>query len=203
MDISFSNCNFKSSTNLKNKPFKIENAQEIKELAKNIVRWSYSDHPFLDENYEKFIDLATDNPYFSQMALKHAEGDFYINSINEYINGNITQEEHNNKITKTRAKLLELQKSDKTKKLEGAKYLQAIELSKDSGGYIDLNKFKKYLNHFLKKEAVLAGLMEGSGKNLVPCSANKGIKIFCYKLLKLINNNKISRISILKQARFL
>ena len=92
MNISFSNCNFKSSTNLKNKPSKIENAQEIKELAKNIVRWSYCDHPFLDENYEKFIELATDNPYFSQMALKHAEGDFYINSINEYINGNITQE---------------------------------------------------------------------------------------------------------------
>ena len=51
---------------------------------------------------------------------------------------------------------------------------------------------------------VIGGTTHDAYRNVnVNNSANKGIKIFCYKLLKLINNNKISRISILKQARFL
>lgn len=56
---------------------KINNAEEIRSLAKDVIRMARNDHPMLQDTYTNFVNASLDNPSFGLVALRKAEFDSY------------------------------------------------------------------------------------------------------------------------------
>ena len=170
--------------------YKVENPEKIRELAKDVVRMANAEHPMLDATYERLVDIGVKYPYFTQMALKNAEYDLYIKAADEYVNADLTKEEYLNKFKTTRENLSKLDKSATGMRLYDSMKAIGIKNVEKTVSRNDKKAFKKAMDRAKKymqmRIAVLSGLAEGSHK-LVPCSANKAIKKFTYRFLRLLN----------------
>ena len=167
---------------------KIENAENIRNLARTVVRMASCSHPMLESTYENFINEGVKVPYFAQLALKKAEYDSYIQSANEYAQGDISRVDYYARYKNTRSTLSKLDHSSDGSRLYEAMrkfVVDNIKISPENKqGYKEaLKKGKEMMQ---KRIAILSGLAEGS-KDLVPCSYNKGVKKFAYRFLRLVN----------------
>ena len=167
---------------------KVENAERIRTLAKDVVRMAGATHPMLEETYEQFVNEGIRAPYFAQFTLKNAEYDLYIKSAKEYAKNEISTADYYSKYKTTRSALSNLDKSPNGRRLYVAmKKLITDNIkvpAEEKKAYMEAVKKGKAM--MLKRIAVLSGLAEGS-RELVPCHLNKGIKKFTYHFLRLVN----------------
>ena len=145
----------------------IKNPSQIKQLATDVVRMANAEHPMLNETYDKLVDIGIDTPSYTQMTLKKAEYDSYIKAAKDLSELEISSENYINRINRTRKSLSKMERSSKGNSLFGS--IKTV-----------------YPKTALKRIAILGGLSEGH-KELIPCSANKFIKKFTLRFLKLVN----------------
>ena len=147
---------------------RVSNSQEIRELARDVVRMSGAEHPMLNDTYSRFVDAGIESPSFAQVMLKQAEMDYYTQYAKNLVEGTFVKNEFKNKIYKVRENLNGLENT-----FMGKMLVQAIK--------------KDFPQTGLKRLAILSSWVENSNE-LKPCSLNKRFKKFTYKCLKRINN---------------
>ena len=145
----------------------VRNPQEIRQLATDIVRMANAEHPMLKETYERFVDAGIENPSYAQMTLKKAEYDSYIRAAGDLQAEEIGVHDYMDRIKRTRNSLSNLERTDKGRSLFGAIR-------------------KMYPKTAIKRVSILGGLSEGHNA-LQPCRANKVVKKFTYRVLRLLN----------------
>ena len=145
-------------TQLESKVKIIQNANEIRNLAKDVVRMARNEHPMLERTYENFVNASKDSPSFGLVALRKAEFDSYYQFIKE----SIPRNELKSIISTTREKLKVLENGEIGMKL-----------------HTSMQNLHKKTS--IKRAAIVAALTEGN-KTHNPTSKGKFLKRFFYKL---------------------
>ena len=193
MNIKISNCTFGNNLFSKNGR-KVENEEEIRQLAKDVVRMANCNHPMLEDTYLRFVDAGEKYASFAQLALKKAEYDFYIDTAKDYRDNVLSNQEFLSKYRNTSSTLSSLDRSQVGMRLYNSMKTQWFRDNPyDENRAFDSEYNKKYYEAaknakdvVLKRIAILAGLTEGS-KTLLPCSVGKGFKKWTYRFLRLVN----------------
>ena len=143
--------------------YSVQYSEDIKELARTVVRMSRSSHPMLVDKYDEFVKLGKAAPSYALKELKHAECDLYSEMAKEMINQEMPMSEYVQKARQTASNLSNLRKSP-------------------YGTIMTVSMLLKYPESALKRLAIVAGLVECSNERAL-CSSGKRLKKYTYKSL--------------------
>lgn len=140
---------------------KINNAEEIRSLAKDVIRMARNGHPMLQDTYTNFVNASLDNPSFGLVALKKAEFDSYKKML--LVDG----------LTRSEVSQMAKNTKDNLAPLESGKI----------GKMLHDSLRKLYPKTFYKRSAIALFLGEVSN-NYYPTSKHKFLKKVFAKVLK-------------------
>lgn len=154
-------------------PVHISNADQLKELARTVVRHANNEHPMLQQSFDEFVRAGIDNPSYAKTILKGAQMDSVTAMAKDVADGYLSSDEY------------------RSKAQIGAFTIDNLFTNTESGNKFNESFIKQHPKTWIKRCAVLKGLSEGTKCEIgvgdfVKCSKYKNVKIAVYKTLKRV-----------------